>query len=53
MEQTKRINIAIDGNLHRDLKIAAAVTDMSIKEYVAKALREKMKRDNIPIVERK
>lgn len=53
MEQVKRINIAIDGNLHRDLKIAAAVTDKSIKDYVADALKEKMQRDNIPIVERK
>lgn len=53
MEQIRRITITMDSDLHRDLKIAAAVKDMSIKEYVADALREKMKRENIPFVERK
>ena len=53
MDQIKRITITMDGNLHRDLKIAAAVTDTSIKNYIADAVKEKMRRDNIPHTERK
>lgn len=53
MEQVKRINIALDENLHRDLKIAAAMKGTSIKNYVAEAVRDKMKQDKIPTTERK
>ena len=42
MESTKRINIAIDEGLHKELKIAAAVNGTTVKEYVAKAIRDKL-----------
>ncbi len=43
MESTKRINIAIDEALHKELKIAAAVNGITVKEYVARAIRDKLK----------
>lgn len=42
MESTKRINIAIDETLHKELKIAAAVNGITVKEYVARAIRDKL-----------
>lgn len=45
MESTKRINIAIDEVLHKELKIAAAVNGITVKEYVAKAIRDKLDRE--------
>ncbi len=45
MENTKRINIAIDEDLHKELKIAAAVNGITVKEYVAKAIQDKLKKE--------
>lgn len=45
MESTKRINIAIDEVLHKDLKIAAAVNGTTVKEYVAEAIRDRLKKE--------
>ncbi len=45
METIKRINIAIDENLHHELKIAAAVNSTTVKEYVATAIRDKLDKE--------
>lgn len=45
MEATKRINIAIDETLHKELKIAAAVNGTTLKEYVANAIKESLNKD--------
>ncbi len=45
MENTKRINIAIDEDLHKELKISAAVNGITVKEYVAKAIQDKLKKE--------
>lgn len=45
MENPKRINIAIDAALHKELKIAAAVNDTTVKEYVAEAIQDKLKKE--------
>lgn len=45
MEATKRINIAIDETLHKELKIAAAVNGTTLKEYVANAIKESLDKD--------
>ena len=36
---TRRINIAIPADLHRELRIAAATQDMSLQDTVLAALR--------------
>lgn len=48
MENKKRITVLVSEELRRNLKIASAITGVSIKQYVDDAVREKMKRDNIP-----
>ena len=45
MENPRRINIAIDEALHKELKIAAAVNGTTLKKYVADAIRDKLERD--------
>lgn len=45
-DNTKRINIAIDEILHKKLKIAATINDITVKEYVIKAIKEKLEREN-------
>ena len=50
MKKPKRINVIVDEDLHKELKIASAITGVSIKQYVADAVREKMKKDKIPIL---
>lgn len=47
MDKTKRINIAIDESLHKDLKIAAAIDGITVKEYVSKAIKEKLKKESL------
>ncbi len=48
MKNKKRITVLVSEELRRNLKIASAITGVSIKQYVDDAVREKMKRDNIP-----
>lgn len=48
MASPKRIYVIVDEDLHKDLKIASAITGVTIKQYVADAVREKMKKDKIP-----
>lgn len=47
MGTPRRINIAIDETLHRELRIAAAVNDTTIKKYVAEAICDKLKREKV------
>ncbi len=47
MESAKRINIAIDEVLHKELKIAAAVNGTTVKEYVVKAIQDKLKKEKL------
>lgn len=49
MDATKRINIAIDETLHQELKIAAAVNGITLKKYVANAIKESLDKDKIKI----
>jgi len=39
----------LDPNEHRDVKIAAALVGMSMKDFIILAVREKIKRDGITI----
>lgn len=48
MASPKRIYVIVDEDLHKELKIASAITGVTIKQYVADAVREKMKKDKIP-----
>lgn len=45
MENSRRINIAIDETLHKELKIAAAVNSTTVKKYVAEAIRDKLEKE--------
>lgn len=45
MEDKKRINIALNAELHKKVKIATVEKDMTITEYVIKAIEEKLARD--------
>ena len=45
METTRRINIAIDEKLHKELKIAAAINGTTIKEFVAISIQEKLNKE--------
>lgn len=47
MENIKRINIAIDEVLHKKLKIAAAMNGITVKEYVSKAIQDKLEKEKI------
>lgn len=40
----KRLNICINSDLHRDLKIQAAVHQTTISQFVIDAITEKIKR---------
>lgn len=42
MESMRRINIAIDGALHRELKIQAAVQGETVREYVCKSIQKRI-----------
>lgn len=42
-EETKRLNVIIDADLHRELKIAVAKDGVTIAQFVADAIKEKLK----------
>lgn len=44
MDNTKRINIALNEALHRKLKIAAATKGVTVKEYVTEAICDKLEK---------
>lgn len=49
MSTVKRINIAVDEDLHKKLRIASAVNCVTIKEYVASAILYKLSTENYQI----
>ena len=42
-----RINIELPADIHKKAKIAAAMKEITLIEYVTEALAEKLKRDKI------
>ncbi len=44
-DDTKRLNVVISTELHRDLKIAAVKEGITIGAFVATAIEEKLKRE--------
>jgi len=42
----KRINIDLDDELHTKAKVIAFLKNMTMKEYIQKALEDATKRDN-------
>lgn len=42
-EETKRLNVIIDADLHRDLKVAVARDGVTIAQFVSEAIKEKLK----------
>ena len=45
MGDKKRINIALNAELHKKVKLATVEQDMTITNYVVKAIEEKLERD--------
>lgn len=41
-DETKRLNVVISTDLHRDLKVEAAKTGTTIAQFVADAIAEKI-----------
>ena len=46
MEETKRLNIPIEVNLHRQLKIKAAEQGITVAQFVREAIAEKIEKEN-------
>lgn len=44
-EDTKRLNVIISSELHRDLKVAVAKDGITIAQFVAEAINEKLKEE--------
>ena len=42
---TKRLNIVISANIHRDLKVAAAKSGKTLQNFVSEAITEKLKKE--------
>ena len=45
MEDKKRINITLNFHLHKKVKLATVEQDMTITDFVVKAIEEKLERD--------
>ena len=43
-DDTKRLNVVISTELHRDLKVEAAKNGITLAQFVAEAIAEKIKR---------
>lgn len=41
---TKRLNVIISNNLHRDLKVEVAKQGITIAQFVTEAIKEKIER---------
>lgn len=44
-DDTKRLNVVIDTELHKKLKIAAAECETTIGAFVAEAIKEKLEKN--------
>lgn len=45
-DDTKRLNVVIDTELHKKLKMAAAELETTIGAFVAEAIKEKLEKTN-------
>ena len=45
-EEIKRLNITLEASLHKELKVTAAREEVTITQFVAEAIREKIEREN-------
>ncbi len=46
MEDTKRLNVPIDADLHRQIKVKVAENGITVAQFVRDALTEKLEREN-------
>lgn len=46
-EETKRLNVIVDADLHRDLKVAVAKDGTTIAQFVAEAIKEKLEKEKV------
>jgi predicted HicB family RNase H-like nuclease len=46
LDDTKRLNVVIDNELHKKLKMAAAEQETTIGAFVAEAIKEKLEKTN-------
>lgn len=44
-EDMKRLNIVISADLHKDLKVAAALNGITLQQFVSEAISEKIKKE--------
>lgn len=44
-ENMKRLNIVISADLHRDLKVSAALNGVTLQQFVSEAIAEKIKKE--------
>ena len=44
-EETKRLNVVINADLHRDLKVEVAKKGVTIAQFVADAIAEKISKE--------
>lgn len=44
-EDMKRLNIVINADLHKDLKVAAALNGITLQQFVSEAISEKIKKE--------
>lgn len=44
-ENMKRLNIVISADLHKDLKVAAALNGITLQQFVSEAIAEKIKKE--------
>ena len=45
-ENTKRLNVVISTDLHRDLKVAVAKKGTTIAQFVVEAIAEKLEKED-------
>lgn len=46
MEETKRLNIPIEAELHRQIKVKVAEQGITVAQFVREALAEKLEKEN-------
>lgn len=47
LSMMKRLNVSVDEDLHRQLKMAAAAHGITIGQFVSDAIREKIEKDEV------
>lgn len=46
-DNTKRLNVVISADLHKDLKVEVAKQGITIGKFVADAIKEKIEKENV------